>query len=117
MDVEVDPVGVQKRTISHFKGLISAKVDLEAQGRDSTFTLCHALLKKAILHLKRAKGVFIFFWRLYVRKIQKLKYFLRCFAAMEGDSERFVYPRGKSHPLYLNSSIFEGYTIRSNQNR
>ena len=31
---------------------VSAKVDLEAQGRDSTFTFCHTLLKKAILHYK-----------------------------------------------------------------
>ena len=28
----------------HFKGLIDAKVDLEAQGRDSIFTFCHDLL-------------------------------------------------------------------------
>ena len=39
-------------TSSHFKGLISGKVELEAQGRDITFTFCHALLKKAILHYK-----------------------------------------------------------------
>ena len=46
----------QKRVIPHFKGLISAKVEPEAQGRGSTFTLGHARLKKAILHHKRAKG-------------------------------------------------------------
>ena len=46
-------MGVQRRHVPHFKGLIYAKVDLEAQGRDSTFTICHALVKKAILHLKR----------------------------------------------------------------
>ena len=28
--------------VPHFKGLIDAKVDLEAQGHDTTFTLCHA---------------------------------------------------------------------------
>ena len=39
--------------------MISAKVDLEAQGRDSTFTFCHALLKKAILHHKMALGPFV----------------------------------------------------------
>ena len=48
------PLGVQRRYVPHFKGLISAKVDLEAQGRDSTFTFCHAQLKKAILLHKRA---------------------------------------------------------------
>ena len=37
-------MGVQRRHVTHFKGLIYAKVDLEAQGRDSTFTFCHALL-------------------------------------------------------------------------
>ena len=36
--------------VPHFKGLISAKVDQEGQGRDRTFTICLTLLKKAILH-------------------------------------------------------------------
>ena len=49
-------MGVQRRHVPHFKGLIYAKVDLEAQGRDSTFTFCHAQLKKAILHLEKGKG-------------------------------------------------------------
>ena len=57
----MEPLEVQRRYVPHFKGLISVKVDLEAQWRDSTFNLYHTLLKKAILHLKRAKGVFIFF--------------------------------------------------------
>ena len=46
--VFLDQLGVQKRNVPHFKGLIYAKVELEAQGRDSTFTICHALLKIAI---------------------------------------------------------------------
>ena len=46
-----------RRYVAHLKGLISAKVDLEAQGRDNSFTFCHAHLKKAILHLKMAKGM------------------------------------------------------------
>ena len=54
--VFLEPLGVQRRYVPHFKGLISAKVDLEAQGRDSTFTFCHAQLKKAILLHKRAIG-------------------------------------------------------------
>ena len=45
--------GVKKRNVPNFKGLIHAKMDLEAQGCDSTFTICHALVNKAILHLKR----------------------------------------------------------------
>ena len=51
---------VQRRHVPHFKGLIYAKVDLEAQGRDSTFTFCHAHLKKAILHHRRCKKRFVF---------------------------------------------------------
>ena len=42
--------------VPHFKGLINAKVELEAQGRDSTFTICHPLLKKAILEFRLKKG-------------------------------------------------------------
>ena len=52
--VFLEPLGVQRRYVPHFKGLISGKVELEAQGRDSTFTFHHALLKKAILLHKRA---------------------------------------------------------------
>ena len=35
-------------------------MELEAQGRDSTFTICHALLKKAISHHIKAGGRFVF---------------------------------------------------------
>ena len=49
-------MGVQRRNVPHFKGLINAKVDLEAQGCDTTFTLCHAQLHKPILLLEMAKG-------------------------------------------------------------
>ena len=48
--VFLEPLGVQTRYVSHFKGLISGKVELKAQRHDSTFTFCHALLEKAILH-------------------------------------------------------------------
>ena len=51
----MEPLGVQRRYVPHFKGLISGKVELDAQGRDSNFTFHHALLKKAILLLKMAK--------------------------------------------------------------
>ena len=44
-DVFLEPVGAQRRNVPHFKGLINAKVDLGAQGRDTTFTLCHAQLR------------------------------------------------------------------------
>ena len=52
----LEPLGLQRRYVPHLKGLISAKEDLEAQWRDSTFTFCHAQLKKAILLHKRAIG-------------------------------------------------------------
>ena len=42
------PFGVQRRNVPHFKGLIMLNLDFEAQGRGSTFTLCHDHLKKAI---------------------------------------------------------------------
>ena len=58
--VFLEPLGVQWPYVPHFKGLISAKVDLEAQGRDSTFTFCHAHLKKAILHLRTCNEWFVF---------------------------------------------------------
>ena len=50
----MEPLGVQRRYAPHFKGLISGKLEPTAHGRDSTFTLHHTLLKKAILHLKMA---------------------------------------------------------------
>ena len=47
---KIPAVKVDRRChVPHFKGLIYAKVDPEAQGRDSIFTICQALLKKAIL--------------------------------------------------------------------
>ena len=49
-----EPVGVQRHNVPHFKGLIMLYLDFEAQGRDSTFTFCHVLLKKAILLHKMA---------------------------------------------------------------
>ena len=52
--VFLEPLGVNRQYVSHFKGLISDKVDLEAQGHGITFTLCHTLLEKAILHHKIA---------------------------------------------------------------
>ena len=53
-------MGVQRRNVPHFKGLINAKVDLGAQGRDTTFILCHAQLRKPILLLEMAKGAVSF---------------------------------------------------------
>ena len=41
---------VPRRYVPHFKGLISAKVELEAQGHDSTFTICLAFLKMISLY-------------------------------------------------------------------
>ena len=36
-------LGVQRRYVPHFKGLISGNLDFEAQGHDSTFTFFLAL--------------------------------------------------------------------------
>ena len=47
--------------VSHFKGLIIFDLNPRAQGRDSTFTFCHALLKNAILY-KGASRKDIRFW-------------------------------------------------------
>ena len=47
---------IEKSTKTHFKGLIVLYLDVEAQGRDSTFTFSHTQLKKAILLHKRAIG-------------------------------------------------------------
>ena len=35
---------VRERNVPHFKGLIISDLSPRAQGRDSTFTFCHALL-------------------------------------------------------------------------
>ena len=48
-------MGVQRRTVPHFKGLIMLYLDFEAQGRDSTFTFHHAYLNKAVLLHKMAR--------------------------------------------------------------
>ena len=50
----LEPVGVQRCNVPLIKGLIMLKLDFEAQGRGSTFTLCHGHLKKGILSHKRA---------------------------------------------------------------
>ena len=55
--VFLEPLGFQRHYVPHFKGLISGNLEPRAQGRDGTFTFCHALVEKAILHLKEAKGV------------------------------------------------------------
>ena len=39
----LEPLGVQRRYVPHFKGLISGNLEPTAQGRGRTFTLCHAL--------------------------------------------------------------------------
>ena len=52
------PVGVHRHNVPHFKGLIMLNLDFEAQGHGSTFTLCHAHLKKAISLGKLQKGQF-----------------------------------------------------------
>ena len=43
------PLEVQAHTVPHLKALISGIMELRGLGCGSTFNLCHALLKKAIL--------------------------------------------------------------------
>ena len=47
-------MGVQRQYVPHLEGLISGKMELKGQGRGGTITICHAQLKKAILHIKTA---------------------------------------------------------------
>ena len=54
--VFLEPPRVRERNVPHLKGLISDKLEPTAQGRNSTFTFLHALLKKAILHHKTPKS-------------------------------------------------------------
>ena len=49
--VFLEPLGVREHNVPHFKGLLISDLNPRAQGRDSTITLCHAHLKKAILLL------------------------------------------------------------------
>ena len=55
----MEPVGVQRHNVPHFKGLIMLNLDFEAQGRGSTFTFCYGRMKKGILLHKRATVRFI----------------------------------------------------------
>ena len=66
-------MGVQRHTVAHFKALINAKVDLEAQGRGGTITICHAQSKKAVLHRKTA--IVRIFFRLTVPKVSLGRFF------------------------------------------
>ena len=50
----LEPMGHWRHYVSHFKGLISDQRPSDVQGRNTTFTLFHTLLKKAILHYKKA---------------------------------------------------------------
>ena len=50
----LEPLGVQRRYVPHFKGMIYGKMEQEAQGRESTFTFHHSLLKNAISEGKSA---------------------------------------------------------------
>ena len=48
----LEPVGVQRPNVPHFKGLIMLYLDFEAQRRGSTFTFCHAQLKRPFYSIK-----------------------------------------------------------------
>ena len=41
--VFLEPLGIQRRYVPHFIGLVSGNLDFEPQVRDSTFAFLHAL--------------------------------------------------------------------------
>ena len=51
----MEPLGVQRHNVPHFKGLIMLYMDFQAEGCGSAFTFSHAHLKKAILLHKMAR--------------------------------------------------------------
>jgi len=53
--VFLEPLGVGRHYVPHFKGLFSDKLEPRAQGRDRAFTFLYSLLKKAILEGKGLK--------------------------------------------------------------
>ena len=53
--VILESMGVQRHYVPHLKGLLYGNMEPTAQGHNSTFTIRHAQLKKAILLLKRPK--------------------------------------------------------------
>ena len=57
--VFLEPSGVQRHYVPHFKALIYGNMELQAQGRDNTFTFCHAQFKKDILLHKMATVWFV----------------------------------------------------------
>jgi len=56
----LEPPGVQRCYVPHFKGLICGNLKLTAQRCDSILTFHHTLLKKAILQGKRVNRPNIF---------------------------------------------------------
>ena len=62
-------VGVQRRNVPHFKGLIMFNLDFEAQVYGSTFTLCYGHLKKVILLYKIATVPSVLLLAVYMHDI------------------------------------------------
>ena len=69
MDVEADPVGVQKRTVSHFKGLFKTFKMRYSTSLYSYWIGLHDHFKKAILHLKTANGRILFRLTVHIMKL------------------------------------------------
>ena len=63
--VFLEPLGVKRCYVPHFKGLISGNLEPTAQGHDITFTFHHALLKKAFC-MKNRLDIFSSQWCLFV---------------------------------------------------
>ena len=53
------PLELLAHTVSHLKALIRYKLEPKGQGHGSTFSICHALLKNAILlHIEATVWIF-----------------------------------------------------------
>ena len=62
MDVEDDPVGIQRHTVPHFKGLIKTFKMRYSMSLYSYWIVCHVDLKKADLYRKSANRSDTFSW-------------------------------------------------------
>ena len=93
----LNPVGVKRRTVSHFKGVFKT-----FKMRYSTFLYwnwigLHVHFKKAISHLKMAKGIHIFFRDcMFITFIKKLNlaWFQRLFTLLNASRDLHCKRRG-----------------------
>ena len=58
-------MGVERRYVPHFKALICGYSEPEVQGRGSTLSICHTLLKIGVLY-EKSRFSDLFFPPLYI---------------------------------------------------